>query len=84
MVIYINGEITQEVANSVRDQLAKSKDPIELHIDSQALVLCGHTTRSAREGTCVKEKDAMNSVPPRYDTVCELRRTARTMTGKGR
>ncbi len=35
MVIYINGEITQEVANSVRDQLAKSKDPIELHIDSQ-------------------------------------------------
>ena len=31
MVIYINGEITQEVANSVRDQLAKSKDPIELH-----------------------------------------------------
>ena len=35
MVIYINGEITQEVANSVRDQLAKSTEPIELHIDSQ-------------------------------------------------
>ena len=35
MVLYINGEITQELANSVRDQLAKTKGPVELHIDSQ-------------------------------------------------
>ena len=35
MVLYINGEITQELANSVRDQLAKTKGPIDLHIDSQ-------------------------------------------------
>jgi ATP-dependent protease ClpP protease subunit len=35
MVIYLNGEITQELANSVRDQLAKTKGPVELHIDSQ-------------------------------------------------
>ena len=35
MVLYINGEITQELANSVRDQLAKNKGPVELHIDSQ-------------------------------------------------
>lgn len=35
MVLYINGEITQELANSIRDQLAKTKGPIDLHIDSQ-------------------------------------------------
>jgi len=35
MVIYINGEITQEVANSVRAQLEKTKGPVDLHIDSQ-------------------------------------------------
>ena len=35
MVLYINGEITQELANSVRDQLEKTKGPVELHIDSQ-------------------------------------------------
>ena len=35
MVLYINGEITQELANSVRDQLAKTKGPVDLHIDSQ-------------------------------------------------
>jgi ATP-dependent protease ClpP protease subunit len=35
MVIYLNGEITQELANSVRAQLEKTKGPVELHIDSQ-------------------------------------------------
>ena len=35
MVIYINGEITQELANSVRAQLEKTKGPVDLHIDSQ-------------------------------------------------
>ncbi len=35
MVLYINGEITQELANSVRAQLEKTKGPVELHIDSQ-------------------------------------------------
>jgi len=35
MVLYINGEITQELANSVRAQLEKTKGPIDLHIDSQ-------------------------------------------------
>jgi len=35
MVLYINGEITQELANSVRAQLEKTKGPVDLHIDSQ-------------------------------------------------
>ena len=35
MVIYLNGEITQELANSVRAQLEKTKGPVDLHIDSQ-------------------------------------------------
>lgn len=35
MVLYINGEITQDLANSVRAQLEKTKGPVDLHIDSQ-------------------------------------------------
>lgn len=35
MRIDINGEITQEVANYVRAELARSKEPVEVHIDSQ-------------------------------------------------
>ena len=34
MLIFLHGEITQEVANDVRQKLSTTNEPIELHIDS--------------------------------------------------
>jgi len=34
MLLFIHGEITQEVANDVRQKLSTTNEPIELHIDS--------------------------------------------------
>jgi ATP-dependent protease ClpP protease subunit len=34
MLIFLHGEITQEVANDVRQKLGTTNEPIELHIDS--------------------------------------------------